>query len=224
MKLKIILKPGGPKLFFTSDTHYAHKNICRGVTEWKDAEDITRDFKTLEEMNQTIVDNINNIVKEDDILIHCGDWSFGGIDKIWEFRKQIKCKNIHLILGNHDEHILKNKLNTQSLFSSVQHYLDLKVDVQTSLVEKWNIPEKYNFICMHYPIISWENMNKGVYHLFGHVHLPSNKRIMEGKAMDIGMDGNNLKPLEYIEIVNLLKNNPIKKSYLPSDHHERDIR
>lgn len=32
------------KLFFTSDTHYNHKNICRGVTAWEGGLDKTRDF------------------------------------------------------------------------------------------------------------------------------------------------------------------------------------
>jgi calcineurin-like phosphoesterase family protein len=92
-------------IWFTSDTHYNHKNICKGVTEWSDADISCRDFQTIEEMNDAIVNSINKYVMENDILYHLGDWSFGGINSIWEFRKQIKCKNIHLILGNHDEHI-----------------------------------------------------------------------------------------------------------------------
>ena len=36
--LKIELE-WGQKLFFTSDTHYNHKNICRGVTAWRTADD-----------------------------------------------------------------------------------------------------------------------------------------------------------------------------------------
>ena len=35
---KIKLEPG-QQLFFTSDTHYNHKNICRGVTNWRTADD-----------------------------------------------------------------------------------------------------------------------------------------------------------------------------------------
>ena len=97
-------------MYITSDTHYNHKNICSAVTEWKDTRPgQTRDFKSLSHMNQTIVNNINAVVGEDDILIHFGDFSFGGIEQIWEFRKQIVCKYIYLIFGNHDEHIIANK-------------------------------------------------------------------------------------------------------------------
>src|SRR5687768_7511272 len=93
--------------WFTSDTHYHHKNIVRGCTEWEESPggQRTRNFDTLEAHDAALVENINKQVKENDVLYHAGDWSFGGIDSIWNFRKQIKCKTIHLILGNHDHHI-----------------------------------------------------------------------------------------------------------------------
>ena len=95
-------------LLLTPTTENSHENMCRGITKWKlTPEELltqTRDFKTLADMNETLVAEINAIVGENDTLYHLGDWSFGGINQIWEFRKQINCKNIHLILGNHDEH------------------------------------------------------------------------------------------------------------------------
>ena len=106
--MRITLR-GEQRLFFTSDTHYAHTNLCTGTTKWGPG-NRTRDFKTLSQMNDAIVNSINSVVGQDDILIHLGDWSFGGIDKIWEFRKRIICKNIYLFLGNHDEHIKLNKV------------------------------------------------------------------------------------------------------------------
>ena len=57
----INLKPH-QKLFFTSDTHYNHKNICRGVTSWTHADGHTRDFSTLAKMNDTIVNNTIEII------------------------------------------------------------------------------------------------------------------------------------------------------------------
>lgn len=108
--MKIELKPG-QNVYITSDTHYNHKNLVSSITEWENVRPgETRDFKSLSHMNQTIVNNINSIVGEDDILIHLGDFSFGGIESIWEFRKQIICKNIYLIFGNHDEHIITDKV------------------------------------------------------------------------------------------------------------------
>jgi calcineurin-like phosphoesterase family protein len=83
--------------------------MCRGVTKWDISTprglEAVRDFETLEEMNNSLVKNINDNVNENDWLIHMGDWSFGGFERIEEFRSMINCKNIVLILGNHDHHI-----------------------------------------------------------------------------------------------------------------------
>jgi calcineurin-like phosphoesterase family protein len=115
--MKIILEKG-QKLFFTSDTHYNHANICSATTKWTDP--VTcREFKTLEHMNAHIVSNINEVVGQDDILIHLGDWSFGGFEQIERFRNEIFCKNVHIITGNHDHHIENNKEDCQDRKSVV---------------------------------------------------------------------------------------------------------
>jgi calcineurin-like phosphoesterase family protein len=211
--MKIILKEG-QQLFFTSDTHYSHKNICRATTEWTDAEDKTRDFRSLDHMNDTIVNNINGRVGEDDILFHLGDWSFGGFEKIQELRDRIVCKNIHLILGNHDEHIKKNKNNIQDLFLSVNQYLEL--EVYDSNRGKFT---KDTFVLFHYPISSWNYLSKGISHIHGHTHLPQNKKIGLGRSIDCGMDGNNYMPYSLHEIKSLLKNQSIGNLSIEEDHH-----
>jgi len=203
--MKINLEKG-QKLFFTSDTHYNHTNIIAVLTKWIDPV-TSRDFKSLDHMNATLVGNINEVVGQDDILIHLGDWSFGGFESIKDFRDKIVCKNIHLITGNHDHHIENNRDNIQSIFSSVSKYQNLIVN------------NEYKFALMHFPIASWDDMAKGAIHLHGHVHFEHNKRIGRGKMMDVGCDGNNLYPMEMKEVLNIMKHQPIK-SMFEFDHHE----
>ena len=222
MKLTVEL---GQNIFFTSDTHYNHKNICRGVSNWKDENGNvpvkqTRDFKDLNHMNDYIVNSINSKVGEDDILFHLGDWSFGGFENIEAFRNRIHCKNIHLILGNHDHHIERNKDDIQRLFSSIHQYLRLSISIMPGTIL---YSGDYDFILSHYPIASWHNMNDGVIHLHGHVHLPPHHKIHAGRAMDVGCDGNGMEPYPVSKIVSLLKNRPIKCITLPQDHHEERI-
>jgi calcineurin-like phosphoesterase family protein len=221
--MKIKLNKG--RIFFTSDTHYGHTNICRGVTNWRDENGNvpihqTRDFETLDHMNDKIVESINSVVGEDDTLFHLGDWSFGGFDNIEEFRNRIVCKNIHLILGNHDHHIERNKNDIQRLFSSVHQYLRLQVSIMpgTKLYAG-----EMDLVLMHYPIASWHNMNDGVIHLHGHVHLPPDKKLSQGKAMDVGVDGNNLIPYSLGQIMKIMDYQPIAKLSLPQDHHEERL-
>ena len=211
--MKLILNKG-QKLWFTSDTHYNHANICSSTTKWTDPVTI-REFKTLEHMNAHLVGNINEMVGQDDILIHLGDWSFGGFESIEHFRNQIVCKNVHIITGNHDHHIENNRGDCQKLFSSVNKYVELNV--------KWNVgtplQDEQNFVLMHFPIASWNNMARGAIHLHGHVHFNPNMRFQLGKMMDVGVDGNNLYPIQMNEVLKLIRDRPIK-SLFKNDHHE----
>ncbi len=212
MKFDKILTEG--VVWITSDTHYSHKNICRGVTNWRTKDgkipiESTRDFNTIEDMNSVIVDNINSKIGPDDTLIHLGDFSFGGFDKIGQFLDRLVCKNIHLVLGNHDHHIKNNRENINDRFLSVQNYLEVNIDGA-------------NFVLSHYPLCSWNQLSKGVIQLHGHVHLPTNKKWGNGKRLDIGVDGNNYQPYKLTEIVHMMDRREVR-SEIVNDHHMDDL-
>mgnify|MGYP003342645147 CR=1 FL=1 len=204
-----------PNVWIFSDPHFNHKNICRGTTNWRtmDGEvpiEQTRDFVTLDKMNESIVNGINWNVGQDDILICLGDWSFGGFESIQEFRDRIVCKTIHLVLGNHDHHIERNRGDIKKIFTSVSHYETLIID-------------KITFRLMHYPIQSWDGMNNGDIHLHGHVHLPPDRKFGQGKKMDVGMDGHpEFRPYHVIrEIVPVMNKRDVKSDMLDDHHVER---
>ena len=212
MNFKKILTTG--KVYITSDTHYGHKNLCRGVTNWrtKDGEipvDSVRDFETIDQMNERLIDGINHYVGQDDTLIMLGDVSFGGFDNIGLFLDRLVCKNIHLILGNHDQHIVNNRGDIQSRFLSVNHYLEFKINDR-------------NFVLCHYPLQSWHGLNKGVIHLHGHVHLGREAKFGNGKRMDVGVDGNGLDPYSIDEIIRIMDKRPVG-SDMSGDHHLDDL-
>ena len=205
------------KVWITSDTHYSHSNICRGVTNWRLPDGSipisqTRDFSTIEKMNATIVNNINSLVGQDDILIHLGDWSFGGFEQIEDFYNRLVCKNIHLILGNHDHHIDDNRGNIRKLFLSVSWFNQFRYQGET--IE-----------CCHYPISSWNGLRKGRIHLHGHCHLPFDKKISNGRRMDVGLDGtNDFSPYDLKVLLNSMKKLPIGSELGALDHHLDDVK
>jgi calcineurin-like phosphoesterase family protein len=212
MKFDKILTTG--KVWITSDPHYSHKNICRGVTNWRTQDgdiplDSTRDFQSVDQMNNTLVDNINSKVGQDDTLIMLGDIAFGGFESIGKFLDRLICKNIHLVLGNHDHHIRNNRENIQDRFMSVSDYLQVRIYDQ-------------DFVLSHYPFASWNGLNKGVIHLHGHVHLSSKDKWGEGKRLDVGVDGNNLFPYSVSEIVHMMDRREIR-SDMNVDHHLDDL-
>jgi calcineurin-like phosphoesterase family protein len=201
-----------PEVWIFSDPHYNHSNICRGTTNWRTLdgeipEEQTRDFTTIEKMNESILNGINWNVGQDDILICLGDWSFGGFEYIEEFRNRIVCKNVHLVLGNHDHHIERNRGDIQKLFTSVSHYETLVINKKT-------------FRLFHYPIQSWNGMNSGDIHLHGHVHLPPNRKFGQGKKMDVGMDGHpEFRPYNIMREIVPIMDKRDARSDMPNDHH-----
>lgn len=216
-------------IFFTSDTHYMHRNIAGPkVSQWDKG---YRDFNDEKEMSKELVKQINNTVGKDDILYHLGDWSFGGINNIWEFRKQINCKNIHLILGNHDHHIEHNKRinipdetvdrfyelglelsdgepTTIDLFSSIQHVKSV-------------VTGKHKFFLSHYAHRVWDKSHHSIIHLYGHSHNSIDNTW--GKSMDVGVDAayelfGAYRPFSLEEIINIMDKREVKIL----DHHNNE--
>jgi calcineurin-like phosphoesterase family protein len=199
-------------IWFTSDTHFGHTNIAGPkISTWSSG---YRDFNSVHMMNMALVDGINKYVKEDDILYHLGDWSFGGVQNIFQFRNYIICKNIHLILGNHDQHIIDKEIkyhdttfNPIELFSSVQDVLTLDIG-------------KTKIFLSHYSHRVWLGSHKGVIHLYGHSHgsIPD-----YGKSMDVGVDVafkkfGEYRPFNIGDITNIMSKRNIEKI----DHHGED--
>lgn len=200
-------------IWFTSDSHFGHTNIAGPkISNWTSG---YRNFNSVHEMNMAIVDGVNKYVKEDDILYHLGDWSFGGAQNILQFRNYILCKNIHLILGNHDQHIVDKEIkyhdtsfNPIKIFSSVQDVLHLKLG-------------KTELFLSHYSHRVWLGSHKGVIHLYGHSHgsIPD-----YGKSMDIGVDVafkkfGEYRPFNIGDITNIMSKRNIEKI----DNHGGDI-
>lgn len=78
--------------WFTSDTHFGHKNIL-------EYEKVARPFATIEEMHEVMIDRWNSVVAVNDIVYHLGDFCFG---RHWlAIAKRLKGKK-KLVMGNHD--------------------------------------------------------------------------------------------------------------------------
>lgn len=195
-------------IWLTSDTHYSHANIVRGTSNWVIDDNSplvgVRNFLTVEEHNNALVNGINKYVGENDLLISLGDWSFGNEKNIGEFRERLKVKEIMLCLGNHDHHIREDIVKYSNYFDYIEDLVYLCVG-------------KFNFMCCHYPMLSWYGQGRGVSMFFGHCH--SNLKV-NGKSIDVGVDSayklyGEYRPFNLLELKELMDKIPLNTV----DHH-----
>lgn len=169
-------------VYLTSDLHLSHKNLCSATSEWEDKERC-RQFSSIEEMNKTILEGINNNVKPNDCLIILGDVLFGEKDYEKLFSK-INCENIIYIFGNHCSYTKFNYALNNSISTN------LKIKFHSNLT-KISIDKQEVVLC-HYPMIHWENQDRGSFLMHGHLHGYESKWVKEFhdtmRAMDVGID------------------------------------
>lgn len=201
-------------IWFSSDFHYGHKNIVRGLSRWESG---YRDFDTMDQHNTALLKGINDNVGHDDILIFLGDFAMGGRESIKRFREQIICQNIHLILGNHDEYIESNWNNCQELFTDVTHQKELHIKVDG---------QQYHFNMNHNAKRVWNKSHKGSIMLYGHSHgsLPEygDDKGKFYKTMDVGVDTHpEFRPYSLGEILKIMDKRIVLENL---DHHNKRVR
>lgn len=157
-------------IFFTADTHFGHDRLLSHHN---------RPFGSIPEMTEYMIESINRVVSATDVLYFIGDFC-GIMNNPMEYTDQIVCKNIHLILGNHD---VENKYGGQ--FTSVQTYKEVKHDGQ-------------RIVLFHYPLRRWNKDYRGSWMLYGHVHghLNSEDKNNNKKTLDVGVD-NHLRDVRF---------------------------
>lgn len=84
-------------IYFISDTHFYHSNIIKYSN---------RPFKDVNEMNETIINSWNSVVKNDDTVYHLGDFCLSSDDEIKSIFNMLNGNKI-LIRGNHDRKPIK---------------------------------------------------------------------------------------------------------------------
>ena len=188
------------KVWFTSDLHFWHKNICKYCD---------RPYESVEEMNEGIIQNWNSVVQEDDVVFVLGDLGFCGIEKLRLLISHLK-GNIFLIQGNHDSDKVVNKLYEEGL---IKDYFKL---LEVTIVNDEECPNQQLTLC-HFPMIDWYNKEKGAWMIHGHQHQLPETPSCSPKHYDIGLDKNGMIPISFEQ----LKIN-ITKQYLRNENSSNE--
>lgn len=167
-------------IYFTSDWHLNEKRIDEKLNLF------FRPFKSVEEQNRTIIDNLNSIVKKDDILYVVGDacMDIAAVDML----NEINCKNRVLITGNYD---MDKLVKLKEQFPTICSELELKVgDLECYL--------------NHYPT----KYVKNKFNIVGHIH---GLWKVKPNMVNVSVDAWHFKPVSEKEI--LFIQNAIAKAY-----------
>lgn len=169
-------------VYFTSDLHLGHRAVIDMAN---------RPFSCIEEMNESLLRNINRRVTARDTLYILGDVSYRiNKESAALLLSQIHCQDVHLIKGNHDK-----DWSNETVFQSVSDYKEIKL-------------EKRKAILFHYPIRDWHGKHYGSIHLHGHIHSDPEYNLGNCEAgiymWDVGVDANEYKPVRWEEILEYL--------------------
>lgn len=138
-------------IYYISDTHFRDQAIF---------DKCKRPFKSLQDMEMTVIYNWNKKVNDDDIVYVLGDLVKDDDVSAIEIFKHLKGHK-HLIVGNHDHQILDSIINS-NLFETVK-FIDLILDNDRKVC-----------IC-HYPLMDWMEFNRNGILVYGHIHNKTEK-------------------------------------------------
>ena len=167
-----------PSVWFTTDFHLGHKNIIRYCNRLLD---------TVEEMNRTIVERLNTLVKTNDILYFLGDFCIGPKARAVQLRREIRWKKIFAVPGNHD----KDTRKLTQEFSWLDNLAEVSINGQ-------------RIVLCHYAMRVWNHSSHGAWHLYGHPH-GRLANLDNSLSMDVGVDTHDFRPWHFDEIRNRMK-------------------
>lgn len=163
----------GDNLYWSADLHINHVNICYSTSSWANKETSTRRFDSINQMNKTIIENINKEVGYDDHLFLLGDhlFRFKSTQDYETLFSRFTCNNIYILYGNHCHRENLSQIKLEKV-KYIGDYLEIQVGGK--------------LICMsHYPFTYWHDNHKESWNLFGHIH---GNYTSPKKQLDVGVD------------------------------------
>lgn len=176
-------------IWFTSDTHFGHKNILGFCS---------RPFNDIYTHDETLINNWNSVVGKNDLVFHLGDVGFESPGYIRDILSRLNGR-IVLIMGNHDWKNLNQSI--LDLFHSTHQQLYVQINNRKVLMN--HVP----FLCYGGTYRRYEDR---VWQLFGHVHsgpnvtkgrdIPRLDMLFKDCQYDVGVDNNQYRPISFAEL------------------------
>lgn len=138
-------------IWFISDHHFFHDNILKFTDN--EGNRIRPQFSSVDEMNWTMVERWNEVVKPQDKVWHLGDVAFKTTDRAKELDYLLSRLNGHkrMLVGNHD-----------NIKSPILHR-------RFDKIELWKGFKEHRFTCSHIPL-RLDSLRDGEVCVHGHIH------------------------------------------------------
>lgn len=172
------------EIYLTSDTHFNHN---------KDFIYERRGFKSIEEMNEKIIENWNSIVKPEDTVYHLGDVMLGDIEAGINCLKRLN-GHIYIAIGNHDTQARIRAYAACRNIEAVEFGYRIKQGKKTCILT-------------HYPTITNNVDNIRVPNFYGHTHQSTNFYNPYKDMYHVGVDSHNCYPVLIESALKELYNN-----------------
>lgn len=155
-------------IYFTSDLHFRHANILQFEPE-------SREFNSIEEHDEYLIETWNEFVNPEDTIYHLGDFCLAGVSRWIEILERLNGK-IHMVKGNHDRDKIAKRVLREGLIEEyypIGHYMKAG---------------GYILHLTHYPLDI--GIRPKMLSISGHIHSHKNKMINQ---LNVGVDS----PIDY---------------------------
>ena len=149
---------------YIADTHFGHANIMRYDH---------RPFDNVHEMDEFIIKRWQDRVRPDDDVWFLGDFAMRSHLPMTAYLERLPGKK-HLIIGNHDGDLLRDE-KAMRMFVSVDQMKMIRDTLNGQSIEI--------HLC-HYPLLEWNKMFHGSWHIYGHIHNSTGDTYQKLKDMD----------------------------------------
>ncbi len=186
-------------VYFTSDLHIGQAKIIQYCK---------RPFATVEAMNETLIGNWNRRVTGNDTVYVIGDLFFRDSVRAEDYLGRMNGEK-RLVIGNNDKEWMW-ETDLHKYFASVERISEITEGSR-------------NFVLCHYPMMSWNGMDAGSYHIYGHIHNNLYDsywpllRTMDN-ALNAGVDINGFIPVTFEELaINNIRHKEASSQMQPPD-------
>lgn len=181
--------------FWISDTHFGHKLVAQ-----------KRGFSSVEEHDETLIDNINSMVRRGDMVWHTGDVGVGPEEHTLRCVERLNGK-WYLIAGNHDRPWAGHKRGHMSQRKWLRYFQSVQPFARTQIGDHEVLMSHFPYTADHTVeprATQFRLRDEGAILLAGHTH--KSEKVHGPRQINLSLEAWGLKPATEAEVLDVIRN------------------